>query len=143
MEEEINVVIWTDPDWTPALEAFRLRGEVAPLAALLRSGMEVPAEVAAEIGILLDPPKGYRGPKLRLEFPKRARARFLETIAEKRKLRQRIIDAKGAGKLEAALSQLQSETGLARSTLLEAKKMDDRHAVFQSLILLRQIKSKN
>ena len=135
-DDNIQIVIWNDPEWSPALEAFQERGHVSLLAALLRSGKQVPLEVAAIIGIMLEPPRGYRGPCLQMKSPKRSRKQAVDRIVKKAKLRQRLIEIQGDGKLDAAVWSLQKETGLSRSTIFEAYKLDGKALVLSIETLL-------
>ena len=128
-DDDIQIAIWDDPEWSPALEAFRERGHVAPLAALLRSGKEVPLQVANAIGKMLEPPRGYRGPSLQLKLPKRSLKQFVDKQVENLKLGQRLREIQGDGKLEAAVLSLQEETGLSRSIIFEAYKLDTKAVV--------------
>jgi len=146
MVDEIEIKIRDDLERTLALEAFTERRDVLPLAKLLRSG-KAPSEIAREISIFLDPPEGYRGPTLQPKFPARSRSSegFYQRLLEKRKVRQKILEAleaQGTGQLEAAISKVMEETKLSRAALFEAYGWDDKKIVQQRLLFIGYGKSK-
>jgi hypothetical protein len=137
MDDDIIVEIWDDPVWTSALEALQRQGNPQPLAKLLCEGQVPPLEVTKALGILLDPAPGYVGIKLVVKTPKRGRDKAFGAIYSDRRLRQRILDVqKSVGKLESEIATLQNETGLSRSKLFEALRLDDREVVRRSQVIL-------
>jgi hypothetical protein len=137
MGDDVVVEIWDDPIWRPALEALQKGSNPKPLAKLLREGLSPPLEVTERLGILLDPPKGYVGPKLTVKTPKRGWDKVLQSIAEDRKLRKRIsVVLQSAGKLESAIATVQKETGLSRSKLFQVWGLDNYEVVVRSQVAL-------
>jgi hypothetical protein len=119
-----GIEIWDDPEWRPALDALeRWPSDPKPLAKLLRSGKPVPEPVAWRLGILLDPPWGKKGDRLTVLSNKRYNAKTtLKQIKEMFDLKKRLEIAKksNGGKLDAAIAEVQQETGKSRSHLMKA-----------------------
>ena len=120
-----DIEIWDDPEWRPALDALeRWPSDPKPLAKLLRSGRPVPDPVTRRLGILLDPPWDKKGPILTLLSNKRYHGQtklkhFKELIDFKKKIE---VAKKPSGKLEAAIAEVQRQTGKSRSYLMKAWK---------------------
>jgi hypothetical protein len=128
-----DIKIWDDPEWRPALEAlegwsqsggYTGKSDPKPLAKLLRSGQPVPVPVSWRLGILLNPPWGKKGNVLTLLSNKRYTGQTeLKHIKEMTDLKKKIeVAKKSSGKLEAAIAEVQRETGRSRSHLLKAWK---------------------
>ena len=129
-----GIEIWADPEWRPALEAlegysqsgiYTGKSDPKPLAKLLCSGKPIPPEVSWRLGILLDPPWGKKGKVLALLSNKRYTGQTeLKHIEEMIDLKKKIEVAKksNGGKLEAAIAEVQQETGKSRSHLMKAWK---------------------
>jgi hypothetical protein len=132
---ELDVGVWNDPEWRPALDAlegwqpdgkFIGKPDPRPLAKLLRSGKPVPEAVAVRLGIFLDPEWGKKGPSLTMSIPKRYSGhgdlrRLKEMIAAKQEIKKA---RERTGKLEAAIAEVKEKTGLSRSYLMRAWKLD-------------------
>ena len=128
-----GIKIWNDPAWRPALEAlegwsqsggYTGKSDPKPLAKLLCSGKPIPRPVSWRLGILLDPPWGKKGNVLTLLFNKRYSGQTeLKRMKELINLKNKIeVAKKSSGKLEAAIAQVQRQTGKSRSHLLKAWK---------------------
>ena len=138
---EPEIEIWKDPEWEPALSALEGwkegpeyigRSDPKPLAKLLCSGKPVPEEVAKQIGLWLDPPWGNKGPRLTANLPKKyypGTNSIKALIATKRKIEEAL---KLNGKVEAAVQQVMTETGLSRSYVWKARKLREKKIVIQT-----------
>jgi hypothetical protein len=136
-DDDIQVEVWDDPVWTPALTALTDQSNPKPIAELLSQGLVPPNIVAQQLGIMLDPPDGYLGPSLIMKTPKRGWRDAIVALVEDRKLRARILEVRGDnGKVEAEIAMVSEETGLSRSKLYEVWKLDDRETVFRSQVML-------
>ena len=113
---EPGVEIWDDPEWRPALDAlegwadgkFTGKSDPRPLAKLLCSGKSVPEEVAARLGVFLDPEWGKKGPRLAMLIPTRYSSqgdlrKLTEMIAAKREIEKAL---ECCGKLESAIADV-------------------------------------
>jgi len=125
-----DVRIWDDPEWKPALDAIEGyqdgigtgKADLKPLAKLLRSGKPVPEVVAIELGVLLDPPWGKKGPRLVfLESKRYSAARHSAYVKEMVEL-QRLVEAElmQTLKLEAAIAAVAQKTKIKRAKLMRA-----------------------
>jgi hypothetical protein len=124
---EPNIVVWSDPEWEPALHALEAeKPDLRPLAKLLRSGRPVPEAVATQLGVLLDPPWGNKGPRLILSVSKRYSGHAdLQTIkammSAKREIEKELLSR---GKLESAIEEVSTKLGYSRSYLMKAWTLD-------------------
>jgi hypothetical protein len=129
---EPNIVVWSDPEWQPALDALEGRKpDPRPLAKLLCSGKPVPEVVAARLGVLLDPPWGNKGPRLILSVSKRYSGQAdLQTIKAMMSAKREIEkELQSSGKLEAAIEEVAKRLGRSRSYLMEAWTLDTKTVV--------------
>jgi hypothetical protein len=110
-------------DWVGALESLEESADASKLAALMKS-FAPPEWVAKEIGNMLAPPKGYRGPHLSVDMPRKSRSAAFHELKKKRDIRERIREVRGEGKLEPALIIVGHETKLSRAWLMQIWKMD-------------------
>lgn len=140
---QLNIEVCSDPEWEPALDAlegWRSNGKYAgksdprPLAKLLRSGKPVPEAVAIQLGVLLDPPWGNKGPKLIPSDSKRYSGRaVLQTIKVMMSAKQEIEkELQRSGKLEAAIVEVADRLGRSRSYLMKAWKLDIKTIVLRT-----------
>jgi hypothetical protein len=126
---ESNFEIWEDAEWEPALRALEGYGrdsgflgkpDPKPLAKLLRSGKPVPEPVTKQLGWWLDPPWRNKGPSLTVLLPKRyypAAKGLKDRIIVKRKVEEAL--EKG-NKVEAAVADVQQQTGYSRAYIMDA-----------------------
>jgi hypothetical protein len=132
-QSQPDVVIWDDPEWSPALNAlegwpkgrsYTGKSDPKPLAELLCSGKPVPEPVAWRLGVLLNPPWGRKGSVLMLSIHKRYTGqRELKFIKEMLDLKKKIEEArKGTPRLKSAIMDVARETGKSRSHLMKAWK---------------------
>ena len=133
--------VWDDLEWRPALDAlegwsqnsgYTGKSDPKPLAELLRSQKPVPVEVSWRLGTLLDPPYGKKGKVLTLLCNKRYTGQTeSKHIKEMLDLKKKIEVAKksNGGKLEAAVAEVQRQTGRSRSHLLKAWKFKWQHGI--------------
>ena len=139
---QIEIEIWEDPDWGPALDAlhgwqpglqYTGKSDPAPLARLLRSGKPVPEAVAEQLGLWLDPPWGNKGPRLAVTLPKKyypGTSSIKSEISVRKKVEKALLQAKG--KVEAAVQQVMIETGRSRSYVMKAWALSDREIVLRT-----------
>ena len=130
ISRELEVEVWDDPDWGPALGAlegwsgrtYTGQSDPKPLAKLLCSGKPVPEQVAWRLGVLLDPPWGKKGKVLALALNKRySGQRELKFLREMFDLKKKIEMAlKPNIKLEAAIAEVMKESGKSRSYVMKA-----------------------
>jgi hypothetical protein len=124
---EPNIVVWSDPEWEPALHALEAeKPDPRPLAKLLCSGKPVPEAVATRLGELLDPPWGNKGPRLIPSVSKRYSGQAnLQPIKTMMSVKHEIEkELQRFGKLEAAIEKVGKRRGLSRSYLMKAWKLD-------------------
>jgi hypothetical protein len=128
---EPNIVVWSDPEWGPALDAlegwqpdgkYAGKPDPRPLAKLLRSGKPVPEVVATRLGVLLDPPWGNKGPRLFPSVSKRYTGQAdLQTIKAMMSAKREIEkELQSSGKLEAAIEEVVKRLDRSRSYLMKA-----------------------
>jgi len=140
-EAESKFEIWEDAEWEPALRAlegygmdseFSGKPDPKALAKLLRSGKPVPEAVAKQLGWWLDPPWRNKGPSLTIHLPKRyyPTAKGLkERIIVKRKVEEAL---EKMGKVEAAVADVQRQTGYSRSYIMDAWRLTVQEVVILS-----------
>ena len=92
--KEIDVK-YRDDEWSDALLALggsRGPPDMKPIATLLKRGKPVPGDIARELGTLLDPPWGDKGPRLVLRYPaKWDKWKTIRELGNKRALRERML----------------------------------------------------
>jgi hypothetical protein len=140
-EAESKFEIWEDAEWEPALRALEGNGtnseflgkpDPKALAKLLRSGKPVPEAVAKQLGWWLDPPWRNKGPSLTVHLPKRyypAAKGLKERIIVKRKVEEAL---EKTGKVEAAVADVQRQTGYSRSYIMDAWRLTVQEVVILS-----------
>lgn len=123
--------------WETAYEALRKGGDPVPLANLLKQAKTPNDWILRHIGVMLDPPKRYRGPRLMIKPEgKRSMKAAAESIRRRRELRARILVVKGLGSVEPAIQQVMNETGLSRAAVYEAYATDEYRAVMEAEAIL-------
>jgi hypothetical protein len=148
--EEIEVLFFEDdPNWTPEWDAalYEMRGferrepgwewtgkyGLASLANALRGDTAVPNDVRDLLAEMLDPRPRWRGPKLKVQSPKKHDIRdAMRQFDKKRKIRleyEDLIKKHGRGSSEAAVLELQEKYGVGRSTIFEALETTDKHLI--------------
>jgi hypothetical protein len=132
-----------DDDWSDALIALRgSRGpaDVKPMAMLLKRGGPVPEEVAKELGILLDPPWGNKGPRLILRNPDRwNKWKAIHEIGKKRALRERMLrEYAETGSKKRVIHKFAQETQNSKAYLLKCWELTVRETVRQLDLTLEE-----
>ena len=139
IEEEaaIEVVILNDPLWSPALEALQKSGELKGIAELLKISSP-PDWVAKEIGIMMSPPKGYRGLVITIDKRKdqNKRQKAINDIMRKIEIRKLLIEAGAEKNLKRALFDVGQKVNLERTTLMEAWTFKGKERTLRSLKML-------
>jgi hypothetical protein len=129
-------LIHRDDEWSAALSGLngisRPR-DLKPLADLMKRGSSVPGDVAQEIGMLLDPPWGDKGPRLRLDVPKRwDTGAAIQEIGRKRKLRARMLRVyKRTGNKKRVIASFAVKLRLTEAYLRKCWQLTDKETVLQ------------
>ena len=127
---DVEVPVWDDPVWTPALHSLTEDADPTPIAVLLREGEAPPFEVLERLGIMLDPPDGYIGHSLTVKRSKKNWRKAATKMGEERQIRERILLFVSKGmKKEAAIAQVMQETGLSRAKIFEILQLDNEEVV--------------
>lgn len=133
-EEKIEYEILNDPLWSPALEALQKKGDTKQIGNLLKK-FSPPDWVAKEIGIMMSPPKSYRGLVVVVDKRKNPhkRQKANEEIKRKIELRAKLIEAGAATSLKQAVYDVGKKEKLGRGTLIKAWKFTGKERTLQSL----------
>jgi hypothetical protein len=122
-DEDIEVEVWDDPDWTTPLEQLCEKGNGAALAKVLRSGKEVPHIVAKELANMIDPPSAYRGPTLTLKISPKREARINE-IVERYKIGESLRRSSKPKQREGEVQAIMDATGRGRTYVYDSLEWD-------------------
>jgi hypothetical protein len=144
--EEIEVLFFEDdPNWTPEWDAalYEMRGferrepgwewtgkyGLASLANALRGDTAVPNGVRDLLAEMLDPRSRWRGPKLKVQSPKKHDIRdAMLQFAKKRNIRldyEDFIKKHGRGSSEAAVLELEEKYNVRSTYILDAVRTTD------------------
>jgi hypothetical protein len=129
-----------DADWNRALAALDHDGDAKLMADLFRRGHAPPLGAMARIAVLLDPPKGYRGKKLKAVEWRGGRAQAYRELGEKQKIRQQVMATTAKHrKREAAVAEAMKSApgmGKSRATIFNALAVDNEAALAKALEIL-------
>ncbi len=139
--EDLTVIVPKDPVWDPALEDLQKRGDPTAIARLLRSQGPMPTHIGESLGIMLDPPAGYRGVRLRStgQVGVEERDKAIKKLSDRKKQGEQLRALQGDGKVEAAAVEAEEKMGISRSAFFEAKKFGSLDAVFESQKILGHV----
>lgn len=139
-EEKIEYEILNDPIWSPALEALQKKGDIKQIGNLLKK-FSPPDWVAKEIGIMMSPPKSYRGLVVVVDKRKdrNKRQKAIDEIKRKIELRTKLIQAGAEKSLKRARYDVEKNEKLGRTTLMNAWKFKGKERTLQSLKILGYI----
>jgi hypothetical protein len=140
--KEIDV-IYRDDEWSRALIALAgisRNVDVRPMATLLKRGEPVPGDVAEELGMLLDPPWGDRGPRLVLNIPPRwDKGKAIRELGKKRALRERMLRDYSKNKSKKyTIGEFAHETGKSEAYLRKCWELTDKEVVRQSQLIIHE-----
>jgi len=136
-------VVYRDDEWSEALSGLygisRPR-DTKPLAVLLLSGRDVPGDVGREIGKLLDPPWGQKGPRLCLVVPKRwDTGAAIREIVKKRKLRDQMRrEYAKTGSKKQVIARFAVKTKYTEAYLLKCWELTNKETVRQAHLILTE-----
>ena len=141
-EEEIKYEILHDPLWSPALEALQKKGNIKEIGNLLKKSSP-PNWVAKEIGIMMSPPKSYRGLVVVVDKRKdpKKRQKAIDEIKRKIELRKKLIDAGAETSLKRALYDVGKKEKLSKNTLMKAWTFEGKERTLQSLKILGHVEN--
>ena len=136
--EDITVVPLEDPLWDAAYEELSKRGDPKAIARLLKDQVPMPAYVGRSLGIMLDPPNGYKGVRLRSSGKAgiAERQNAVKKLVERKRQAEQLRALQDGRKVESAASAAEEKMGMSRSTFFDKKKFDALEAVFESQKIL-------
>jgi hypothetical protein len=136
--QEISVVILEDPLWDPAYEDLSKRGDPKAIARLLKNQVPMPAYIGRSLGIMLDPPNGYKGVRLRSSGKAGVaeRQNAVNKLVDRKRQAEQLRALQDDRKVESAASAAGERLGISRSTFFEKKKFDALEAVLESQKIL-------
>lgn len=142
--KDISIVLLEDPLWDPAYEDLSKRGDPKAIARLLKDQIPMPAYIGRSLGIMLDPPVGYKGVRLFSSGKKgiAGRKKAIGKLLAKRQQAEQLRALQGVGKVEAAAADAEQKLGFRRSTFFVKKKFDAVDAVFESQKILGYVDQK-
>ena len=86
----------------------------------------VPASVAVELGVMLAPPRHWRGPRLKVIPPSVKQGRYLKQLSRMRAARREYLDLKASGlKHASAVSDLAEKYEVKRTWVTDAIALTD------------------
>ncbi len=129
-----------DAQWNHALAALDHEGDATLIADLFRKSHSPPPEAMARLAVLLDPPKGYRGKRLKPIEWRGGRAQAFRELGEEQKIREQVMAATAKhGKREAAVAEAMKSgpgKGKSRATIFNALAVDNEAALAKAQEIL-------